>query len=263
MPEVKKKWPFFTIVTCTRNSGKFIRRNLASVGNQTFNNYEQVLIDGHSSDNTRQITKEFTGQDIIKLSFFSLPPRGISNAFNYGIKKSKGKYLLFLNSDDSLFDKNVLRDVHRYLLKNKDKDWIYGVINVVEENGDRIGSFPKYAIFKTGSSFLLKFLNYIPHQAVFMKRDIFKKFGLFDDNLSSKMDYEYWLRIANKTRWGFFDRVISNYTIRKGAKTSSRKNRQENEANLKIVQRRYLDVSEYFLAKTVHRFVRLIGRTTR
>jgi len=254
---------FFSIITCTRNSEKFIRRNIESVKMQTYRNFEQVFIDGDSIDSTEMVIKEYLRHDPGRYHLFVFPPKGISEAFNRGIEVSRGRYILFLNSDDSFYDRDVLADVHKHLQENTDKDWIHGIINVTEENGDRIGRFPKYKIFEYSSTFLLKLFNYIPHQAVFMKRKVFEKFGLFDEGLSSKMDYEYWLRIADKTNWQFIDRVISNYTIRKGAKTSSRKNRQENEANLKIVQRRHLNSVEYALARIVYGPVHLLNRTTR
>lgn len=92
--------PLFSIITCTYNSQKFIKKNLESVKAQIFMDYEQIIIEGQSSDKTVEIVKSFQKNNP-KIKLFSYPAKGISDAFNKGIKHSKGKYLFFLNSDDS------------------------------------------------------------------------------------------------------------------------------------------------------------------
>ena len=147
MPVNKAKQPFFSIITCTYNSEKFLEKNLESMKDQTFQYFEQIIIDGESTDNTVKIINEFSRNNS-NIRLFSYPPKGISNAFNLGIKHSRGKYIMFLNSDDSLYDKNLLENIHKFLIKNSKLDWTYGKINVVEENGKSIGIFPKWKIFK-------------------------------------------------------------------------------------------------------------------
>ncbi len=256
------KKPFFSIITCTYNSEKFIERNIKSVLGQTFKNYEHIFIDGYSKDKTlKKIEKYQKLNKSVKL--FSFPPRGISDAFNKGIKRSKGEYLLFLNSDDYLYDKNVLEDVASFLIKNPDLDWIYGKISVVEEDGKKVGEFPKYKIFQISSKQLLKFINFVPHQAVFIKRKVFEEFGPFDESLETSMDYDYWLKIENKTKWIFFNRVMSNYTIRGDAKSSSAAKLKENLRRMHSVQRRYLNRQEYLLSNIISWFIQWCNKVTR
>lgn len=254
--------PFFSIITCVYNSGGFLDRNIASVSSQSFKGYEHVIVYSPSKDKSKNIIRKYMKVDS-KAILANVAPSGISAAFNAGILKSRGEYLMFLNSDDYFYDGMVLSDAHKFLKSRKELDWIYGVINVVEENGKNIGMYPKLGLLKKRLPWLLKLLNYIPHQSVFIKREVVDKFGLFDEGLESQMDYEYWLRIASKTRWKFMERVISNYTIRRGAKSSSKRNDRENRRIMRSVQKRYTNKVELFLAGLVESFVHFYNRTTR
>lgn len=88
------KRPFFSIITCTYNSEKFLQENIDSVKSQTFKDYEHIFIDGYSTDDTNKIINKYILIDR-RSKIFKYPPKGISNAFNLGIKKSLGKYLFF------------------------------------------------------------------------------------------------------------------------------------------------------------------------
>lgn len=138
----------FSIITCTLNSEKYILRNIESVKNQTFNNFEHIFIDGFSKDNTVKIIKNYINNKndySNKIKLFQYEPKGIANAFNLGIKHSNGEYLFFLNSDDYFYDNNVLIDVHKFLNENN-LDWIYGMINVVDDKNIFRGLWPRRKI---------------------------------------------------------------------------------------------------------------------
>lgn len=257
------KRPYISIITCTRNSERYIERNLISVKNQTFGDYEQVIIDGESTDKTRMLIANAIKNGQSKLTCFIRKAKGISNAFNKGILKAKGEYIYFLNSDDYLHDDNVLNDVATNLKDNSEFDWIYGKIEVIEDNGSVIGTFPNQKIFQLSNKHLLKLINYIPHQAVFMKKNIFDSFGVFDESLSSEMDYDYWLRIAESTRWKFINRIIADYTIGKTAQSSSAKNAEANNRNLDKVQKKYLNMPEYFITRIINYYIRNFNKITR
>lgn len=246
----------FSVVTCTYNSANYIQKNIDSLKKQIYQNFEHIFIDGFSNDKTAEIIKEYQKQFPNKVFLYQVKANGISNAMNEGIKKAAGDFLIHLHADDSLFDKKVLDDVKNFLFGKK-MDWIYGKINVVEENVNSVGTFPNRKIFQNDSSspfakYLLKFYNYIPHQAVFIKKEIFDKFGYFDETIKSSMDLDVWLRIKDKTRWCFYDRVISNYMIRNESQSAGLKRKRENINYYNQVQRRYLNFLELPLAKIVN-----------
>lgn len=245
--------PFFSIITCTYNSEKFLRNNLNSVKDQSFKDYEHVFIDGCSNDDTGKIIESYKKHNPEFVKVFQKKPIGISDAMNEGIKRARGKYLIYLHSDDYFYDDRVLKDEYTFLKKNNFPDWVYGKIQVVEAWGKEVGVFPKWRIFQLSNPTLLKLFNYIPHQAVFMKKTILSKFGGFDEKLKSSMDCDLWLRLAEKTHWIFIDRIISNYTIHKGSQSSDKDNMSINNNELNKVIKRRLNKVEYFL----HLLVRL------
>lgn len=245
------KKPFFSIVTCTFNSAKYLPENIRSVSNQTFKNYEHLFIDGYSKDGTELVIKKYKNMFPESVRFYKRQPNGISDAMNGGIEKGNGKYIIFLHSDDSLLDKNVLREIYMYLISNKLPDWISGKVRVIEESRDVIGIFPNRAIYNFLPKYFLKFYNLVPHQAVFMKSSTFKKYGMFDVKISSLMDVDLWMRIWNKTNWKYCKRIISNYMIRRNSQSSNINNQAENVLNLKKVRARYLNRFEKIISNLV------------
>jgi glycosyltransferase len=230
---------------------------------QTLKNYEHIFIDSYSSDGTKNIISRYKKGDFGKVKLFLTKTKGISNAMNIGIVKAKGEYLIHLHSDDYFYDKHVLEHVQTFLINNNFPDWIYGKICVVEESGKNIGIFPNGKIFQTSNHFLLKFFNFIPHQAVFIKKQIFERFGVFDNTLSSSMDYDFWLRVARRTRWLFINRLISKYTIRKGAQSSDREKVEINNDMQKKVAKKYLNKVEFFLHLLVKIPIDIYNKTLR
>lgn len=252
--------PFFSIITCTYNSGKYIQQNINSVSSQNFKDYEHIFIDGYSSDNTIKQIKEY--QNNIKnknqVKLVQSEAKGISNAMNIGINQAKGKYIIHLNSDDYFFDNNVLMDVYNFISKHSQIDWLYGKANVIEEDGAALQVYPDKPFFhyhynpKIKGKYLMKILNFVPHQSVFIKKDIFEKFGYFDESINSMMDPDMWKRINYKTNWVFYNRIICNYTLRKDAQSSGKKNLNENRKNLRLIQKRHFNKIEYYLSKILN-----------
>jgi glycosyltransferase involved in cell wall biosynthesis len=215
--------PLFSIVTCTYNSERFVQRNIDSVRFQTFKNYEHIFIDGYSKDRTVQIIRDYLSKSKSKVKLFQFPPLGISDAFNKGISKSRGKWIIFLNSDDYLNDSCVLEDVYNYLLGRPNVDVLYAKATFLKYGNSEVKRIiPHRDIYKKVYYWLLLITNYIPHQSVFTKRLVFEKYGYFDEELKSSMDYEMWLRLSKeKVNFSFFDRKIAFCVIRKDAMSQS------------------------------------------
>lgn len=249
MPNQLTVTPFFSIITCTKNSAKFLNTCLDSVKAQTFRDFEHIIVDGESTDETLNIVSKYSK------NFLSTPPQGIANAMNMGLAKTKGKYIYFLNSDDSFYDASVLQKVHDYLVANKGFDWVFG--NIHETDGNKtIGYPPRLKIFQGKHPTMLKFYNYIPHQATFVLKSVFDKFGSFDENLKSMMDPEYWLRISGSTNWDYMPIIVANYLIRPDSQSENPDHTKSNTAEYEMVQRKYLSNLEQILAKLLNKAVR-------
>jgi len=213
--KVDKTCPLFSIVTCTMNSEKYLMRNIISVESQNIVEYEHLFIDGYSSDGTLDIIRDYMSRDG-RVRLFCHRPRGVADAFNWGVRHARGFYLIFLNSDDYFFSRNSLKYATRFIERNgSENDWFYSKVKIINDNGDSLGFVPQFRIFECPNYFLLKMVNYIPHQGVFMKKDLFERYGLFDESVKFIPDYEYFLRVGNKTKWVFMDKITSVFTARK------------------------------------------------
>lgn len=244
---------FFSIITCTYNADEYLKNNVQSVEQQTFKNYEHLFIDAFSKDKTVSIIKNYQKRDIrAKLS--QSKAKGIANAMNLGIKHAKGKYLIHLHADDLFHDKSVLSDVHNFLSLHPQYDWIYGQISVFKNSTSLGYVFPGFKPFQLSWGYLLKFVDFIPHQAVFIKKSVFGKFGGFDEFNPSAMDYDLWLRIRNVTKWKYYNRVISNFRIHSGSKSTGLENFENHIKTRNGVQRRYANLFEYALIWLLNRW---------
>lgn len=204
------KKSFFSIITCTYNSEKYIKDNIHSVFTQTFKDYEHVFIDGYSSDDTVRIIKDYQNKNRGRVRSFSYPPRGITNAFNKGIKKANGRWLIFLNSDDYFYSKNSLQKIYNHVQSGKAEIY-YGKAKFVNclNFGKNFRIIPHRKIYQRLNYWLLLLTNYVPHQSVVTKAELFKKHGLFDENYRLASDYEFWVRIASsKVINGFIDDIL-------------------------------------------------------
>jgi len=177
-----------SIITITFNSENSILQTLQSVKNQSFNNYEYLLIDGGSKDATLNIANK--QNHISKL--ISEPDKGIYDALNKGIKNSTGEIIGFLNSDDTFYDENSLQHIVDAFDKNT--DCVFGdiIYTDLKENIKRVwkGSAFKKGAFKKG---------WMPaHPTFYCRRSVYEKLGLYDDSFKIAGDFELMLRFLEK-----------------------------------------------------------------
>ena len=115
--------PIISLITCTKNSGKYLEECLQSIQNQTYKNFQHIIIDGDSTDNTSQIIEKYRDQiDVL----ISEKDKGIYDAFNKGMLHVKGDYFGFVNSDDILMP-NALSILIKYIKNNKETDFFLGL----------------------------------------------------------------------------------------------------------------------------------------
>jgi len=191
----KGSMPLVSVVIPTYNRAERLKRALESVFNQTFTDFEIIVVDDGSQDNTEEIIKNM--QDP-RIRFIKHPRNlGVSAARNTGIKASKGRYIAFLDSDD-LWDRKKLE---KQLIKifQERADLCYTSVVFKTEKGKIVR---KQVALYSGYIFpiLLKKNIIGTASCVMVRQEIFKKVGLFNRNLSYREDYEMWLRIARTSK---------------------------------------------------------------
>ena len=181
----KKKKPIASIITATYNSQKYLEKTLQSLLKQNYQNFELIVIDGLSTDKTIRIINKY--KKIVNY-LVSEKDKGIYDAFNKGIRKAKGKYIVMVNSDDILMP-NALKYLKKYDEKNPKIDFIFG--SVKKHWGILHGYYPKKIYYSWGF--------YPSHSTgFFIKRKSAKKIGLYNIKYKYHADYDYLYRMIVK-----------------------------------------------------------------
>ena len=194
-----------SVITVCFNSEKVIEEAILSVLKQKQDNLEYIVVDGKSSDGTMKILEKY--KDKISI-LVSEKDKGIFDAMNKGVKLATGDLIYFLNSDDRFYDEDVICDIVKVAQENKDIDYLYG--GVVCKN--IFGGKSMNTFLKEISEFSFKCGQHIKHQSIFVKRDLFDKFGLFDISYEVSAAYEWESRlIKNHCKGLFVNRLIAYY----------------------------------------------------
>ena len=204
---------FFSVVVTSYNSSKYIKKTLNSLLNQNFENFEVIMVDDGSSDNTISIANKFKLQKkfrfkIIKLSHKGSPAR----SRNIGIKISKGKYLFFLDADD-LFFKNKLFYIYKNL-PTKNPDVIYHDVKIRHIKKNYISK--KITKKNPLNDLILNGNKIILSSSAIKKKFITEKNIRFNEDrkLISVEDYDFWLQIAkNKGDFFLFNKILGVYNL--------------------------------------------------
>ena len=184
------KGPSITIIISVFNSSRFLNNTINSIINQSYNDLELVIIDGASTDNTIEIIKSYNSP---KIKWISEQDKGISDAFNKGIKLATGDYINFQGDGDGFVNNTSISDLFTNL-DLKERPIICGNIQRIDIKGNILY---KTKIKKRFDKKSLLFKMSLPHQGLFVPKEFFLKYGEFDLHNTFCMDYELLLRAYN------------------------------------------------------------------
>ncbi len=192
--------PQFSVIIPTYNRHFSVEKAIQSVLAQTFTDFELILIDDGSTDSTSKLAETYKNC----LTFISQPNRGVSAARNQGIIAASSPYLAFLDSDDCWFPTKL--EAHHDFLKQNRQILIHQTLERWYRNGKRINPRQKHQK-KAGNIFYPSLeLCLISPSAVVLHRDLFVKYGLFDERLRACEDYDLWLRITPSEEVGLIEK---------------------------------------------------------
>lgn len=181
----------FSVITINRNNALGLEKTIRSVLQQSFKQFEYIIVDGASTDGSVDVIKEniasFSSESNPKVQWLSEADMGIYNAMNKGIRMASGDYLLFLNSGDAFCNEHVLENV---LPTINNSDIVIGKVNVV--NAD--GTVQKDVELRHKDITLLSLYLYgVPHQATFINRVLFDG-CIYDESLKINADWKFFLQ---------------------------------------------------------------------
>lgn len=170
-----------SIITINYNNLEGLKKTVESIINQTWQEFEYIIIDGGSTDGSA----EYLEACKYKFDYLvSEKDSGIYNAMNKGIKAATGEYLLFLNSGDYLYSNMTLQENERNIA---DYDLVYFNIELTDGKSSRIVSYPEKL------SFSYFYLGTICHQSTLIKKTLFEIVGLYDENLKLVSDWKFFI----------------------------------------------------------------------
>ncbi|SFR31334.1 glycosyltransferase [Robiginitalea myxolifaciens] len=188
-----------TLITATYDSAETLEACLNSVAMQDYKQVEHLIIDGGSSDGSKQIVYGYQSK-IPGLKWFSEPDQGIYDALNKGINKARGDVIGFLHSDDLLPHSRVLSSIAKSIDQNN-TDGLYGDLKYVsKEDPTRVIRYWKSQPFNPK---LLR-RGWMPaHPTFFLKRDVYRKHGKFNLKYKISADYDFMLRVLRDPELSF------------------------------------------------------------
>jgi glycosyltransferase involved in cell wall biosynthesis len=217
-----------SIITVNLNNKAGLQKTIESVINQTFDNFEYIIIDGGSDEGSRNILTEYSN----RITYWvSEADSGIYNAMNKGIRQAKGEYCLFLNSGDYLISTDTLKNVFSF---NYPEDFLYGDIEYLDEDGTKFTtSLPE----KLNIQFF--YISSLWHQATFIKRGLFYENNFYNENNKLISDWEFFLQkiIIDNHPYKKIDLTVTCYDMYNGlsVKNNPLRLKEQNESFKRII----------------------------
>jgi glycosyltransferase involved in cell wall biosynthesis len=220
-----------SIITICFNNLDDLLETIGSVNFQSVQDFEHLIIDGSTNDKIR-VYLESNPQPATR-RWICEPDRGIGDAFNKGIEKSKGDIIVLLNSGDCFYDANVIEHVYNEFNVNSTITWLHGMFEIKRAGREIIigKSFDK--------SLLYRGMRRVCHQTMYVKKELYLKYGGYDINEKVCMDYDFLCRISNES-FKYTTQVLAKYDA----------NGISNQAYLKAIKdakRAYLKYFPYTL----------------
>lgn len=221
-----------SIITVCFNSEKTIEQTIKSVLSQDIEDLEYIIVDGQSSDKTLEIINKYKENISVLISESD---SGIYNAMNKGIAISTGEVIGIINSDD-WYEAGAVKAVIDCFSKPETKI-VYGNMNMVD--GEEIlGKWPVNELKE------IRYRMVLPHPTVFIRKEVYNQYKMFDENYELAADYELLLRLYNKgIKFTYLDKMIANFRIN-GASAKRAQKCAEEAYEIAYKYLKYVDVNQ-------------------
>ena len=192
-----------SIITINYNNRDGLQKTIDSIVPQSFKDFEWIVIDGGSTDGSRELLELYADHFAY---WVSEPDKGVYNAMNKGIVRVKGEYVNFMNSGDGFASPTVLEEIFS---TSHTADVLYGYMM----RGSVGGEVNNLSMMKPNLTWIDFYRDGLPHQATFIKRSLFDKFGLYDENLKAVSDWKFFVNafVYHKATSEFVPKKVAVY----------------------------------------------------
>lgn len=193
-----------SIIIPTFNRAEVLLRAVNSVFNQTFKNFELIIVDDRSTDNTEQLLQPTISNN--SLQYFKTPNRGVAAARNFGVQKARGNWFAFLDSDDEWLPQKLQEQI-AYLENNGHLSIVY-TEEIWIRNGVRVNQKKHHQ--KQAGKIFAKCLDqcFIAPSSVLLRRKLFEEMEGFDENFLVCEDYDLWIKISSANEIGLVSKPL-------------------------------------------------------
>ena len=193
-----------SVIVPVYNGEKYIREAIDSVLNQSYKDFEVIVIDDGSKDNTLSIIKEYDG----KIRWKSQENKGQASATNEGVKMAEGEYVAYLDADDVCMPERLEVQV-KYLDNHPNVGLVYS--GYYQING--AGEVKRIVKARPHDNFVLLQTDYIARSTVMHRKNCLEEVGLFDESISGDDDWDMWIRISEKFGVDHVERPLVKYRL--------------------------------------------------
>lgn len=251
-----KPWPKISIVTPSYNQGQFLEETIRSVLLQNYPNFEYIIMDGGSTDNSVKIIKQY---EKFLTYWISENDKGQADAIYRGFKKTSGDIIAWINSDD-YYLQNAFKVVSKFFKNHQKKELLIGGSFHADIKGEIIKKY--YGFPQKFESLLISGMHF-NQPACFWRRESFFAVDGFDRSLQCCFDYDMFLRLTNRNFPGYTNNIIAVYRCHGDSKTSTIADVVSNERK-KIRNKHGInfidDILRLKMLKKSHLFIQLYKR---
>jgi glycosyltransferase involved in cell wall biosynthesis len=204
--------PQVSIVVTCYNYGQFVAECLHSIQNQSFNDFEVIVIDDGSTDNSAEQISPFL-QDR-RFRYVKQRNGGQANAKNRGINEAKAELIAFLDADDKWAVGKLDKQIQ--LLDPKEVGVVYSRESLIDTEGVPLPMVPPGKYLQPRRGKVLEYFiydNFVPFSSVIVRKDCFDSFGTFDESLAMGIDWDLWLRISTKFQFDYCEEPFLFYRV--------------------------------------------------
>lgn len=225
-----------SIIICSYNRAGYIEKSIKSALNQTFTDFEIIVIDDSSKDNTEDIVKSLIQKDSRIKYFKNEINLGISKSRNKGILLAEGEYIAMLDSDDYWLDNKKIEKQIEILEKNKGIGLIGSNILCIDKDNKEL---KKYYYESEDKKIRQKILlrNQFAQSSIIFRKKLIEKTGLYNTEFDGCEDLDLWLRIGQNCNFANLNEVTTAYLVHPGGISKQKK--------FKIAKNIYLLIKKY------------------
>lgn len=207
--------PKISIVLPVYNGEKYLAEAIDSIINQTFKDWELIIVNDCSKDSSEFIVREFMKKDERIKLINNNENKKLPESLNVGFREAKGEFLTW-TSDDNIYEINALEEMYTFLSVNKQLSMVVGNMEVIDEDGVFVRNWKTYSNSKMAE-------NNVVGACFLYKAEILNNIGEYDTTLFLVEDYEYWLRIISRGYViGHIDKKLYKYRIHGESLTQKR-----------------------------------------